>query len=208
MYLRMSIALEWILAALILLVYTSLMVVPFLSRSYNHSPSLFVMPLVALLVTTGTFFYPMRKERLVSLWSLLFATTLIVYSAIFLGLNSAQVNSTAAMAAFIRQNGLQQRDILVCNEMLPSLAFELDKDIVMVDATAGPLKRETQFEKNDRWRDFLMKASDRAGSTKLRAALSGKAVVIARKQLAPAIGALMTEPWREERFGQWIVYYN
>jgi 4-amino-4-deoxy-L-arabinose transferase len=208
MHLRMSNSLKWVVAGPILLVYSSLILVPFLPPGYNHRPAMVMIPLIALLITIGTFFYPIRKELVVSIWSLLFASTLVVYSAMFFRLNSIQVNSTAAIAAFIRENRLGQRNILVCNEILPSLAFELDKDIIAVDATAGPLKRETRFEKDDRWRDFLMKVSDRSGSIKLRTVLSRKAVVIAKKQLAPAMNTLMTGHWQQKKIGQWTVYYN
>ena len=207
-HLRGTITLKWVVAGLIFVVYAGLLLIPFLPGDYNYSPGMLVIPLLGLVITVGTLFFSPGKELLISLWSLLFASALMVYSALFFKLNSIQVNSTAAIATFIQKNGLRERDILICNEILPSLAFELNRDIIAVDAGTGPLKRETRFEQNDRWRDFLIKATDGPGNMKLRAALSTKAVVIAKKQLAPAISAVMKGQWQEKRFGKWIVYYN
>jgi 4-amino-4-deoxy-L-arabinose transferase len=103
---------------------------------------------------------------------------------------------------------LKDRNVLVINELLPSLAFELDKEVISVYAGNRSLKRETQFQADDRWKSFLLDATNTSGRMKLRPALGEPVVLVARKQLPDSITGLMRGHWREKKFGKWIVYYN
>lgn len=197
-----------IFSALILMVYLALMAAPAFLPAYHLDAAMIGIPSAALVISVGTFFYGLRRETLINVWSSLFAATLIVYSAFFFRLNSLEVNAISPIACFIKENGLKDRNVLVINELLPSLAFELDKNVISVYAGRASLKRETQFQADDSWRDFLLDAKDEAGRMKLRSALGGKAVLVVKKELPPAIESVMPGQWREKKFGKWIVYYN
>jgi 4-amino-4-deoxy-L-arabinose transferase len=199
---------ERILFALIALIYVALIVVPSLLPAYRLDAAAIAIPASALAISIGTFFYRLKKETLITAWSVLFAATLIVYSALFFRINSVEVNAMAPVAHFIEEKGLKDRNVLVINELLPSLAFELDKEVISVYAGNRSLKRETQFQADDRWKSFLLDATNTAGRMKLRPALGEPVVLVARKQLPDSITGLMRGHWREKKFGKWIVYYN
>ena len=68
------------------------------------------------------------------------AITLIIYAALLFNQHGDEVHSTSGIADFIKDNKLTQREIIVYNELLPSLSFELDKMIVSVYADKRSLR--------------------------------------------------------------------
>ncbi len=200
--------LYWVFFPIIGIVYAGLIAVPFFPPGFNYDPILVSIPTVALLASAGVLLLKLTKESIVTAWSFLFAATLILYASLFFRLNSLQVNGITPIASFIKENGLEEREILVYNELLPSLSFELDKDIVSVYAGSNALKRETQFQKDDAWKNFLFDETVDDGRAKVQQAVSKKAVVIAKNELPDQVQKAMSGKWNEKKFGKWVVYYN
>jgi len=56
---------------------------------------------------------------------------------------------------WIKQQHLDDREILVYNRRLPSVAFEMNRSVVSLYDGAQQLNREVQFETDTRWKHFL-----------------------------------------------------
>jgi 4-amino-4-deoxy-L-arabinose transferase len=193
---------------LLVLVYVALVLVPFYSPKFTVDNRLVVLTVVTIILSLGTWFLRLSRERTILMLSTLFAVHLILFASQFFALNSIEVNSVASISSFIKQNNLRERNILVHDELLPSLAFELDKDIISLYAGDRSLQRETQFEKNDQWKNFLIATTDQGGPIKLKSLLSEKSVVIVKRELPLILGSAMSGEWHKKTFGKWAVYYN
>lgn len=198
----------WMFVGLILFIYVCLTLLPFWATNYIFDNSLYAMSLAALLLSIGALFLKVSKAHIISILSLLFSLTMILFASQFFRRNSIEVNALSPVSAFLKNSHLDDRNVIIYNELLPSLAFDLDKSIVSVYAGNRSLQRETQFEKDDAWRRTLINAADKGNVKKLNALLSGKSVVIVKKALPLQLKTLMTGQWHTRRFGKWLVYYN
>ncbi|MDO6391795.1 glycosyltransferase family 39 protein [Pontibacter sp. BT731] len=138
--------------------------------------------------------------------ALMFTFFLIPFSTHLLGANAAQLNPSTALANLIRQEGLQNRTIIVYDRLLPSLAFELNKDIVFVSDQHHSLQRETQFETSDAWRNHLLRIQDRQDSARLQEMLRSQSVLISKRNL-PVNRDWLRQPFaNSKKAGVWIIY--
>jgi 4-amino-4-deoxy-L-arabinose transferase len=169
-----------------------------------------IIPLasVSLLISIGLWFLKMTDERKLLILSSVFAITLTLSSSIIFKLNGDQVNTLTSVSTFVNENQLRERNIIVYDELLPSIAFELDKDIISVYAGDRSLKRETQFEKGEEWRNYLLDVSDLRSMKNLKFLLSQKSVLIVKKELPKDLRIIMPGDWQHKEFGKWSVYYN
>lgn len=198
----------WLFVGLIFFIYVCLTLLPFWATNYIFDISLCGMPLAALLLSIGALALKVSQGRTISILSLLFSVTLIFFASEFFRHNSIEVNALSPVSSFLKNSNLDDRNIIVYNELLPSLAFELDRSIVSVYAGNHSLQRETQFERDDAWRSTLISAGDKGNVNKLNALLSAKSVVIVKEALPLQLKKLMPGQWRKRRFGKWLVYYN
>lgn len=198
----------WIFSGLIFIVYISLILLPLWVPNLKFGPFLTALPIASLLFSSGTLFLKLARERIISILSVLFSVTLILFASQFFRLNSMEVNSLSPIASFLKEQNIDERNIIIYNEFLPSLAFELDKTIISVHAGNRSLQREKQFQKNDRWQNNLLDMNDPENIRKLNSLLSKKSVLIVKKQLPSTLESIMPGNWNRKDFGKWLVYYN
>ena len=198
----------WLFAGLICFIYVCLTLLPYWATNYVFDNLLCGIPPAALLLSIGALFMKASKELVISILSVLFSITLLLFASEFFRHNSIEVNAITPVASFLKGSNLDDRNIIVYNELLPSLAFELDKSIVSVYGGNRSVQRETQFEKNDAWRRTLISPDDKGNMKKLNSLLAGKWVVIVKKELPVQLEMLMPSQWWTRRFGKWLVYYN
>lgn len=139
--------------------------------------------------------------------ALAFTLLLLPYSTHLLGANPEQIKSSEEMANLIREKGLQNRTIVVYDRLLPSLAFELNKDIVSISDQHHSLIRETQFERDEDWRNHLLRIQDKQDSVKIQALLQQQAVLISKRALPENRNWLSAPFENRKEVGVWIVYY-
>ncbi len=84
------------------------------------------------------------------------ALALTIYGGYLLGENELMMGGTRPLAQFIQAQGLQNQPVIVYGELLPSLAFNLDRDIITVsdDSEGNSIERETEFQTTDNWKKF------------------------------------------------------
>ena len=164
-----------------------------------------LFPAAAFIISLYFLFLRKRIGQLVILWSVVFIAHLILYTSFFMQSNSLLVNATTPLTAFIKENNFVQRNIVVYDEMLPSVAFALNRPIISIYDGNRLLKRETQFEQNGDWKNLLV---DRADSLTLRNLLSLKTVFILKSKKGSRVKTLPVANWQHRDFGKWILYYN
>lgn len=205
---RISARLFWIFTAVVLLVEAALIAIPVFAGNFHTDTVLIITSALALLATLVVLLLRVSRELRLSILGVVFAVHLVLFSARFFHLNSGEVNSSSAVTTFIEQEGLRDRTIVVYDELLPSIAFHLDKEIVSVYAADRSLKRETQFEQDSRWKGYLIDSSEPDGVDELKSLLATKSVVIVKKQLPERLSVLMGGRWHRKSFEKWIVYFN
>ena len=111
---------------------------------------------------------------------------------------------------WIKQHGLQDREILIYNKRLPSVAFELNKSVVSLYDGAHQLNREVQFEKNEKWKAYLYNLQDKKERLRLEKELKKHPSLLI---LYKDRGLPQKEAWlkahyhKEKHLGKWTIYY-
>lgn len=190
------------------IIYTGLIVAPFIISDFDVEWWLLLLPITAMIVSLYYSSGRQTTEVTLAFLAITFAFVLIVYSAFFFRFNNLQANGTKPIATFIQNNNLLNRNVVVYDELLPSLAFELDKQIISVYDGNRSLKREAQFEKNDLWKMTQIDATDQQELNRLKALLAGSSVFIVKTKKIPGMKVGITSKWRFNNFGRWTLFYN
>lgn len=96
-----------------------------------------------------------RSDRvIVSAW--IFTMGLTVMSTYFFSQNPGVTNDSRRVVEWIKENRTENERIVIYNKRLPSVSFQTDKPIVSIYDGDESLNRETQFQKDDSWKEFLI----------------------------------------------------
>lgn len=164
-----------------------------------------VLMLVGLVVLWRNGQLPQVRKLLYG--ALLFTLLLLPYATHLMGHNPELTNGSRQVAAAIEEHHLQNRTILVYNKLLPSLAFELNKDVVSLDDGSNQLERETQFERDEHWRETLLRFSNPQDVGQLKRLLRQEAVLVVRNELPEQHQWMLQYFDGELVVGKWTVYY-
>ncbi|HTE28813.1 MAG TPA: glycosyltransferase family 39 protein [Chryseolinea sp.] len=196
-----------IVISLMLFLYVALILVPFVEPSATDKRFL-VFPVGAIAISLYGWYAKRSARFKLSLWAVVFAGTLILYSSFYFGNNQIQVNSLRPVTTFLQQQSLAERNILVYNALLPSISFELQKNIISVFVDDQSLKRETQFETGDQWKKYLINTKEQQGRRQFDEMLHQKDVVIVKTKAAAGLKKNLEGTWQTKSFGKWTVFYN
>ncbi|QOI96502.1 MAG: glycosyltransferase family 39 protein [Flammeovirgaceae bacterium] len=194
--------------AIPIIINLCLISIPIFFSRFNFNNTLYISSSFTLVACLVVWFLILQRELAVLLASTLFTINLILFSSQFFSLNANEVNSLATVTSFIKQQGLHDRTIIAYDELLPSVAFELDKEIISVYAGDRSLKRETQFEPDDQWKNYLIDVNDRTSLQHFKTILSKQSVVIVKNELPAKLDSLLVGRWIHKDFEKWKVYYN
>ncbi|MCJ8165369.1 glycosyltransferase family 39 protein [Pontibacter sp. E15-1] len=139
--------------------------------------------------------------------SLAFTLLLLPYSTHLLGNNPGMTNGSTHIANLITARKLQDRNILVYDKLLPSLAFELDKQLITLHNKNNDLVRETQFERDEAWRSLLLELGQPDDLTRVKALLERQPVLVVRNELPPEQAWMARYFQHKQKVGKWVVYY-
>ncbi|WBA42088.1 ArnT family glycosyltransferase [Hymenobacter canadensis] len=173
------------------------------------APAAALLPLAGLVVLTLSAW---RSRKLPSAIRLLpvaavFTATLVLAAKPVFQQNEAKFHGTRPVAALLQEHGLADRPVLVYNELLPSLAFAQGRVPISLYAGNHYLRRETQFERDSRWRQTNLSAIDMPPA-RLDSLLRLRPVLLVRDEAA------VGENWLGQRFSHhldlppWRVYYD
>ena len=201
---RMFIGFYWLIGAIALLAPF------FVSVSGTDLIITWQMILSALLV----FAVPILVYRLVSnnsrlrlgaiaLFSMLSFT---IYGGYLIGANELAFGGTRPLAKFIQSRGLEDEPVLVYNRLLPSLAFNLDRDIITLNN--GGVERETQFQIDDKWKQYWLDLGEPASVEQLINLVQSPSILVTKKKLPDEWNWIAQSYSLSTSLGKWTIYYS
>ncbi|MEM6610672.1 MAG: glycosyltransferase family 39 protein [Cyanobacteria bacterium P01_C01_bin.72] len=139
----------------------------------------------------------------ITLFSMLMFT---IYCGYLIGANELAFGGTRPLAKFIQSQGLEDEPILVYNRLLPSLAFNLDRHIITLND--GGVKRETQFQTNDDWKQYWLNLDEPTSIEYLRNLVQSPSVLVVQKKLPDRWHWLEQNYSQDRALGKWTIYYS
>ena len=141
-----------------------------------------------------------------------------IYGGYFIGANELLIGGTRPLAQFIQAQGLQDEPVLVYGKLLPSLAFNLDRDIITIsdDSEGYGVERETQFQASsqtgDRWQQFWIYPDQPDSKRYLERLVQAPSVLVVRGATPDSLPGsrewiLKNYPQRET-IGRWTLFYR
>ena len=150
---------------------------------------------------------PRLKLGMMALSSML---AIALYSGYFLGANELLVGGTRPIARFIQAQGLQDRPVMVYGQLLPSLAFNLDRDIITIsdDPEGRGIARETEFQTNDRWKQYWIYPDQPDAMHYWEKLIASPSVLVTRGDLPANRVRLLKSYSQTKTIGPWTVFYS
>ncbi|MEO1400696.1 MAG: glycosyltransferase family 39 protein [Cyanobacteria bacterium J06635_1] len=145
------------------------------------------------------------RFRLVAM-ALVSSLLLTVYSGYFMAANPFWVETTQPLAQMIKKRQLQDLPVLVYNETLPSLAFNLDRDLITING--GDINPDVQFQTRNAWRDHWIQLGELDSARYLRRKISSPSVLIVSGGLPLQLSWIETNYTRSEQVGRWTMFYR
>lgn len=139
--------------------------------------------------------------------SVSFMLLLLFLTPLIFSVNPSIIGDQKNVAANIQRLG-HVENIFVYNKRLPSLAFHLQRDIISLNNGHKSLQRETQFEKNSDWKNFLIDVNTE--EDKLRDMLTESSSVFLvekRKALPESVKWIKKYYQKSAEQDGWIIYY-
>ncbi|MBF9237917.1 glycosyltransferase family 39 protein [Hymenobacter sp. BT683] len=137
-----------------------------------------------------------------------FTLFLLLAAKTLLHQNQLLFNGTRPLAERLQRLGLNGRQVVVYNQLLPSLAFELGQIPVSLFDGNSSLRRETQFEADRSWQHQFVNLQDSAAPpVPLAARWPRPPLLVVKGALKPERHWLRTGLWHEEQVGPWRIYH-
>ncbi len=162
-----------------------------------------------LLVMTVIYFTKIKSDSLkMVIMANIFTLGLTIICTFIFEQNPLTINSTTPISDYIKENQLRERNIFIYNRRLPSLPFDLNKNVISIADGHHSLVRETQFEKDEQWKNELVLLSDTAQCHQLSILMHKKAVLIAKDSIPKNRNWLVNGFKKPIRIGHWIIFTN
>ena len=163
---------------------------------------LLIPPLVCLLV--------FQPELRLSMMAFLSVLVLAIYSSYFFQANELLIGGTRPLSQFIQSQGLQNQPVLVYNKLLPSLAFNLDRDIITLSDQEADhfVEREYQFQPDERWQQYWIYSNRSGARTYLEELTRSPSTLVTRGKVPDRWDWLLDRYSNAEKIGRWTIHYR
>lgn len=185
----------------------TLLLLPFLPFKISAPTWTIIFPVLIIACIVFLWQKPLLHLYKILSAALLFTLLLIPFSTFLLAENPALTKSGKMMADFIEAEKLQNRGIIVYDELLPSLAFHLQKDIISVYDKDKDLLRETKFENDENWRQNLLDIHTKVDKIRLQELVKQQPVLLVKGDIPDEQSWLLHHFPHNQQFGKWRVYY-
>ncbi|SNC66283.1 4-amino-4-deoxy-L-arabinose transferase [Hymenobacter gelipurpurascens] len=162
---------------------------------------------VVVMVLLLTLWTQVRIAPRLLVATVLFTVTLLLTAKPIMQQNELAFNGSRPLAQFIRDKNLQSRQVLVYNELLPSLAFELVQLPVSLNDGNSSLNRETQFEPNNSWHKYLLYLDDPKQEPLLGSLLLQQPVMLVKGDIKPERQWMLRYFKQQQKLGKWTVLW-
>nr|MDK2851214.1 hypothetical protein [Candidatus Cloacimonadota bacterium] len=129
---------------------------------------------------------------------------LMVSSTVILEQRDSIPGSSRSLAKWIEQN-TENETVIVYDKLLPSLAFELQRPIVSLHNRSKNLLRETDFEPDDRYKDYLVEYADSSAVSSL---LTQPSILLVWKDIDEQAQWMRSFYTTDKRIGKWTIIYR
>ncbi len=147
------------------------------------------------------------KEKTIYV-SLVVSSLLLIGGSIFLSVNELKINSPKPVTDFIINHQLKDRNIIIYNTRKPSIAFGLEKSIISLDDGDRGLNRETQFEQDLIWKEYLIDMNNQDDTNRLKIKMLMPSVLIIYKHGVPKTRKWLLDYFsNKEEMHNWTIYY-
>jgi len=133
---------------------------------------------------------------------------LVIAASHIMSVNELKINSPKPVTDFLIKKGLDDREIIIYNTRKPSIAFGLNKPVISVYDGSKDLDRETQFEQDTIWKQYLINMKNDNEVLKLQEILKKPSVLIVYKNSVPENRQWMTKEFENvKQMEKWTIYY-
>ncbi len=166
---------------------------------------------VILMSALNTFIYfsgkiPFPEKPFAVTWIL--TLFLIIVASKIMSLNELKINSSKPVTDFILKHNLKNRKIIIYNARKPSIAFGLNKDIISIYDGNRDLNRETQFEKDLTWKNYLINIKNNEETEKLDSITDLPSVFLTYKQNPEnKLKNIIRKYKHRKEIGKWTIYF-
>jgi 4-amino-4-deoxy-L-arabinose transferase-like glycosyltransferase len=197
---------EYIFLGILILLNTIFGLSPFY-KDLSLPIWLSLIPLVSLImmIVICRFKTSFNVSARLCLYAMAFTVALIPFSTMFMSNNELVVNSIKPVAAWLKEEKLDERKILVYDELLPSLAFQLgNATIISLYDGNQSAAREVQFEQDDNWQRNLI---DLTSNDANRINTANSVLLIKKGKLKAHSQWLSSMYQANKTIGKWVIYY-
>ena len=196
----------WGFYLLLLTALTALFLGAVPSVSYKPGLAVTLFLIAGFLILVYFFF---KKNKLTfALMSLILPLVLVPVSTGILHQTEGEANGLAPVSAFLKQHQLDSRKILVWDKRLPSLSFDLQKDIYSIYHTDFSLKRHTEFQENEAWKKKLINVNHPNELAYLKKLTGSPSVFSFKKGKLPQDFMFLIQKYPHHKtLGKWLIYY-
>lgn len=175
---------------------------------FNLHPNL----LIVLFLSAGAgwliwFFIKKSKERF-ALLSLFLPLILVPVSTQVFKQTEGNAHGMMPVVHFLKEHHLNQQKIIVWDKRLPSLSFDLQKELYSVYYKDFSLKRHTEFQENDNWKKNLINVNQPDEYAYLQKLVNTPSVFIVQKGKFPENYSSLIQGYQHKAtINHWIIYY-
>ncbi len=134
---------------------------------------------------------------------------LLINSSIFFSANELEVNSGKPITDFIISEKLDDREVMVYDVRKSSIAFGLNKSIISLNNGHNSLARETQFENDLHWKEYLINLKNKEEIQYLKEEVLKKptVLIIYRNPLPTDLDWILGYYKFKKEMKSWTIYY-
>ncbi len=151
-------------------------------------------------------------NRIIKIGVMAMSSILLLFmsSTFFFSQNQIAINSTKPITDFLTEHNLANRRILLYNVQLPSVAFNLQKDIYIINHGHPDIQRDTFFEQNNNWQQYYY-IEESEPKSKLDSMLSVPTVLIMKRSkhnvAKDYMAQLQGRYSNSKQFGKYSIFY-
>ena len=141
--------------------------------------------------------------------SIIFIISLLFTANHTFTLNELNINSVKPIAKFIQDKAHNNEEVYVYNYLLPSMSFYLNKKITTINHGRYTTQRETQFQKNDVWKEHFINYFKEEDRNRLLNTNTNNLFLIKRKKdiLPDTLKIIQSKLKHKKVFDKYEIYY-
>jgi len=178
----------------------------------NNNVTTSLMIIVPLLIIISLIFVHFSakafKIHKILIYSLIFGSGLILFSSAYVSKNELYLNGIKPLVKYIEKSDLDNHQLIVYDTRLPSISFMFDRDIISLHDGGKSLNREIQFEKDDSWKNQLIKVEESNKDSILNILLQKESVLLCKNEPTDRILWISRAFNYKKNIGPWTIFYN